>query len=74
VFAESGNAFEWVLAAQEEGATVKLRHGWRLFREFARFAHQNKAYWIIPLMLVLGMIAFVVVAGQSAAPLLYALF
>lgn len=53
---------------------AKLRYGWRLLREFARFAHQNKAYWIIPLMLVLGMVAFVVVAGQSAAPLLYALF
>jgi hypothetical protein len=42
--------------------------------EFARFARDNKAYWIVPLMLVLGMAAFLIVAGQSAAPLIYALF
>jgi hypothetical protein len=71
---ESGDAAEWVLAAREKGTMAKLRHSWKLLREFTRFAHENKAYWIIPLMLVLGMIAFVVVAGQSAAPLLYALF
>jgi hypothetical protein len=53
---------------------AKLRHAWKLFREFTRFARENKVYWIIPLILVLGMIALVVVAGQSAAPLLYTLF
>jgi cytosine/uracil/thiamine/allantoin permease len=53
---------------------AKLRHGWKLFRDFTRFARQNKIYWIIPLMLVLGLIALVVVAGQSAAPHLYTLF
>jgi formate hydrogenlyase subunit 4 len=53
---------------------AKLRHAWKLFREFTRFARENKVYWIIPLILVLGMIALVVVAGQSATPLLYTLF
>lgn len=52
----------------------KFRYSFNLFGEFARFAHANKAYWIIPLILVLGLAAFVVVAGQSAAPLLYTLF
>lgn len=53
---------------------ARLRYSFRLFGEFVRFARDNKAYWIIPLMLVLGMTAFVIVAGQSAAPLVYALF
>jgi hypothetical protein len=52
----------------------KLGYSFRLFGEFVRFARENKAYWIVPLILVLGLAAFVVVAGQSAAPLLYTLF
>ena len=46
----------------------------RLFREFVRFARANRAYWIVPFILVLALTGFLVVAGQSAAPLLYALF
>jgi len=42
--------------------------------EFARFARANKAYWIIPLVLFLALAAFLIVGGQSAAPLLYTLF
>jgi hypothetical protein len=53
---------------------AKLSYSWKLFREFARFARDNKAYWIIPLVLFLGLAALVVVTGQSAAPLLYTLF
>ena len=52
----------------------KISYSGKLFREFVRFARHNKAYWIIPLILFLGITAFVVVAGQSAAPLLYTLF
>ena len=58
-----------------EGETMpKLRHGAKLLGEFVGFARENRAYWIVPLMLVLGLTAFVIVAGQSAAPLIYALF
>lgn len=46
----------------------------RLFREFVRFARDNRAYWIIPLILVLGAAGLLVVAGQAAAPLIYTLF
>lgn len=46
----------------------------RLFREFVRFARANRVYWIVPFILVLGLTGLLVVAGQSAAPLLYALF
>jgi hypothetical protein len=58
----------------EVEAVPKVRHGGRLLMEFVRFAKENKAYWIVPLVLVLGMTAFLIVAGQSAAPLIYALF
>jgi hypothetical protein len=39
-----------------------------------RFARENRAYWLIPLILLLGLAGLVIVAGQSAAPLLYTLF
>ncbi len=52
----------------------RLGYSFRLLGEFARFARDNKAYWIVPLILVLGFAALVVVTGQTAAPLLYTLF
>ena len=53
---------------------AKIGHSGKLIREIVRFALANKAYWLIPLMLVLGIAAFVVVASQGAAPLIYTLF
>ena len=52
----------------------KLRYSPRLLREFVGFARDNKAYWIVPLAIVLGLAAVLTVAGQTAAPLLYTLF
>ena len=52
----------------------KISYSGKLLREFVRFAHDNKAYWIIPLVVFLGITAFVLVGSQSAAPLLYTLF
>jgi hypothetical protein len=52
----------------------KIAHAAKLLREIVRFAVANKAYWLIPLMLVLGLAAVVVVASQGAAPLIYTLF
>ena len=52
----------------------KLRHTRRLFMEFVGFARTNKTYWIIPLVVFLGLAALVIVAGGSAAPLIYTLF
>lgn len=46
----------------------------KLFREFMRFARENRAYWLIPLILMLALAGMLIVAGQSAAPLLYTLF
>lgn len=52
----------------------KLAYAGRLFGEFVRFARAHKVYWIVPLMLVLGMTSLLIVAGQSAAPFIYTLF
>ena len=53
---------------------ARLRDSFKLLAEFVRFAREHKVYWIIPLMLFLGLAAVVVVGGQSVAPLLYTLF
>lgn len=52
----------------------RLKASGKLFAEFVRFARANKVYWIIPLILFLGLAALVVVGGQTVAPLLYTLF
>lgn len=52
----------------------KLAYSAKLLREFLRFARDNKAYWIVPLVLFLGVAALMIVAGHSSAPLLYTLF
>lgn len=51
-----------------------LRHLGRLLKEFGMFAWHNKAWWIIPIVLVLLLLAAMIVVGQSAAPFIYTLF
>ena len=51
-----------------------IRHLKILMREFFGFARENKAWWIIPLMFFLGLIAVVIAASQGAAPFIYTLF
>ena len=53
---------------------AKFTYSFKLLMEFVRFAREHKTYWIVPLIVFLGLAAFVVVGGQSAAPLLYTLF
>jgi hypothetical protein len=52
----------------------KLRYGATLLREFFRFARAHKAYWIIPLVLVLALMIGLIVVGQISAPFIYTLF
>ncbi len=52
----------------------RLKAALKLFLEFARFGRDNRAYWIVPLILLLGAIGLIVVVGETAAPLIYALF
>ena len=51
-----------------------LKHLWRLLKETGKFAKQNKAWWIVPLVLMLLLLALVVVAVINGAPFIYTLF
>ena len=51
-----------------------LKYFGRLLREFGEFAWQNKAWWIIPIVLVLLLLTVFIVTGSSVAPFIYTLF
>jgi len=53
---------------------VRIRDSIKLFREFVGFAREHRTYWIVPLIVMLGIAGFLIVARQAAAPLLYTLF
>lgn len=52
----------------------KLRHVRRLASDILHLARHHKAYWIVPLLLVLALTIALLVVGQSAAPFVYTLF
>jgi len=52
----------------------KLKHTGRLLKDFAGFAWQNKAWWILPIVIVLLLLSALIFAGSSAAPFIYTLF
>ncbi len=52
----------------------KLGYMGRLLKEFWQFARTHKVYWIVPLIVVLGLVVLLVVTSQSAAPFIYTLF
>lgn len=52
----------------------RLRHASKLLGHLVRFAAENKAYWIVPLVIVLGLVAFVVLTTQAATPFIYTLW
>jgi len=51
-----------------------LKHLGRLLKEFLGFAWHNKAWWIVPIVLVLLLMALLIVLGQTTAPFIYTLF
>ena len=51
-----------------------LKHVIKLFREFLGFAWHNKAWWIVPIVLVLFLLGLMIFAGQASAPFIYTLF
>ena len=51
-----------------------IKYFGRLIKEFLGFAWQNKAWWIVPIILVLLLLALVIVSSQSVAPFIYTLF
>ncbi len=52
----------------------RVGYSLKLFREFVGFARERRVYWIVPLIVILGIAAFLIVVGQSSAPLIYTLF
>jgi Family of unknown function (DUF5989) len=53
---------------------LRLRYLFRLLGEILAFARAHKAYWIVPMILVLALVFVLVVTSQGAAPFLYTLF
>jgi len=51
-----------------------LRHLDRLLREVWSVARANRAWWMVPLELVLLVPAALINSGQVAAPFIYTLF
>lgn len=50
-------------------------YGWRLLREFGSYAVVNKAYWVIPMIVLLLGVAGLIGVVQITVPFtLYALF
>ena len=52
----------------------KLSNIGRLFREIFQFAMQNKAWWIVPTVLILLLLGVLIFSGQAVAPFIYTLF
>ena len=52
----------------------RLRYAGKLFGHLVGFAAENKAYWIVPLLVVLGLLALVIFTGQASTPFIYSLW
>lgn len=52
----------------------RFRYIGSIFGEILQFARQNKVYWIVPFVLILGLVILLVVTSQGAAPFIYTLF
>ena len=46
----------------------------RLLREFIGFAKTNRAWWIIPIVILLLLLGLIIITAQTAAPFIYTLF
>jgi hypothetical protein len=58
----------------ETFAMRKVGYAGSLLSEIWKFAKQNKVYWIVPFVLILGLVILLVVTSQAAAPFIYTLF
>ena len=45
-----------------------------MFKELFEFAAANKAWWMIPIVVLILSVAAMMTLGNSAAPLIYTLF
>ena len=51
-----------------------LRHLGNLLKEFGEFAWHHKAWWIVPVVLVLLAVAVLIIVTPHSAPFIYTLF
>jgi len=51
-----------------------LRYLGRLLAELGAYARRNKAWWLVPLVIVMLVLGLLIVTGQAAAPFIYTLF
>jgi hypothetical protein len=58
----------------ENTGLLKPRHVGRLLLEVWAFAWQNKAWWLIPTVLILLVLGLLIISGQAVAPFIYTLF
>jgi hypothetical protein len=53
----------------------RLRYTARLGSEFVSYSVVNRAWWVVPMVALLGLVALAIAVGQAAAPYtLYTLF
>lgn len=52
----------------------KLKHLGKLLSELCSYSWKHKVWWIVPLVLVLVIFAFLISVGQVSAPFIYTLF
>ena len=56
-------------------AVLRVKHLARLVREVFSYSAANRSWWLIPLMVFLGLVALAVVTTQAAVPYaVYTLF
>ena len=51
-----------------------FKHLGKLLGEFVEFAWENKAWWILPIVLVLLLVVLIATAGQTITPWIYPFF
>jgi hypothetical protein len=57
------------------GVMLRMKHLGRLVGSFGGYAVVNRVWWIIPMMMLLGLFAAFIAVGQAAAPYtIYTLF
>jgi hypothetical protein len=52
----------------------RFKHLGKLLAELGRYAARNKAWWLVPMVIVLLVLGFLIVTGQATAPFIYTLF
>jgi hypothetical protein len=46
----------------------------RLLRELWAFAREHKAWWIVPVVIILLLVTFLIVGVSTVSPFIYSLF